>query len=358
MNLETPQSRNQSTQPTVTMPVFNNWNVVAEGWYFVAQSREIGDMQAKGFQVCGQELVLFRGADKKIRALDAYCPHMGTHLGIGKVIGNEIRCFFHHWRFNEKGQCSNVPCQDVIPPRAKLKAYPIVEKYNSIWVHPNSDFKGELSDFLEIGTKRTVVVFGKPYVRNCHQHVTMINGIDPQHLKTVHDLDIQMDLAIHEEKQGRQIDITLRGEIAGPTFKEKFSAWLFGKKYGYSMRYDHANNGFLTLVKDVFLFGNGPQLPSLHMIFAYCPLTQQQTRVQPIYVTPYRKGIIGFFLSRLLIFLTKRAFHALQGEDGKVYENMRFYPMNLLAIDKPVAQYIQYVNKLPVSLWGALDGKN
>jgi hypothetical protein len=34
------------------------------------------------------------------------------------------------------------------------------------------------------------------------------------------------------------------------------------------------------------------------------------------------------------------------------YFAMRFAPNKLLPIDRPVGQYIQYVNKIPTSQWG------
>lgn len=345
------EQRNQSTQPTVMMPVFNNRSVVAEGWYFVCASEELKIAKAKSVQICGQEIVLFRGEDGKARALDAYCPHMGTHLGAGKVIGNEIRCFFHHWRFDEEGKCTDIPCQKSIPEKARLHSYKVIEKYGSLWVHPHFHINKELADFPDLKNSELKVVMGKPYLRKVHHHVTMINGIDPQHLKTVHNLNIEMDLEISEENDGRQIDITLSGNIPDSTWQGRITRRLLGPRYGYSMRYDHANNGLLTLMKDVFLFGRGPKLPTLHMIFAYRPLNETQTLVQPIYVTKKRTGFLGFLGMHALIFMTKRAFFALQGEDGIVYDNMRFFPKNLLPIDKPVAQYIQYVNKLPISPW-------
>ncbi|MEK6773539.1 MAG: aromatic ring-hydroxylating dioxygenase subunit alpha [Bdellovibrionota bacterium] len=343
--------RNQNTQPIPQMQIFNNFGVVAEGWYFVCPSEDLPSGKAKGFEICGQELVLFRGADKKVRALDAYCPHMGTHLGVGKVEGNQIRCFFHHWRFNEDGECTDVPCQKMIPTKAKVNHYRTLEKYDSIWVFPNSQENQDLADFPNLPSAQWTSVMGKSYTRSCHHHVTMINGIDPQHLKTVHRLNIEMALEIAEKKNGRQIDISLTGTVPKTTWKEKLAQLILGPRYGYSMRYDHANNGLLTLMQNVYLFGGKFKFPTLHMIFAYRPLSGGQTLVQPIYLTQKRPGIRGFFINRLLIFLTQRAFFALQGEDGMVYENMRFFPQNLLEIDRPITEYIQYVNKIPKSVW-------
>jgi len=348
--------RNQTTQPIATMPVFNNPEVVADGWYFVSPSKDLRIGKAISAEICGQQLVLFRGEDGKARALDAFCPHMGTHLGVGHVEGNQIRCFFHHWRFDEKGKCTDIPCQKNIPDKAKLRTYPVIEKYDSIWIHPQNTVAKKLADFPELQDCDLTVSFGNSYFRSCHHHVTMINGIDPQHLKTVHKLNIEMDLLISEESDGRLIDIRLSGDTPKGTWKEKIIHWIIGPHYAYSMRYDHANNGLLTIMQDVRLFGGRYSPPTLHMIFAYRPLTATKTLVQPIYVTKKRDGFLGTLISSFLIYLTQRAFYSLQSEDGKVYENMRFFPANLLPIDKPVAQYIQYVNKIPLSPWKVTYG--
>ncbi len=346
------------------MAVFNNWGVVALGWYFVVRSQELRGGQARGFQICGQEIVMWRGSDGRVRAADAYCPHMGTHLGIGKVIGNNLRCFFHHWQFDSEGECVEIPCQKEIPRAAKVKIYSVEERFDMIWIYPSAiappltesfdkDLAEELSESRAASNRseerRWSTSFGKAYERRCHHHVTMINGLDPQHLKTVHNLDIEMKVEIRESLN-HSMDIELSGEIGGASWKERLARKILGSRYTYGIKYDHGNNGFLTLMRDASLFGRW-RLPALHMIFAYRPLEHGKVLVQPIYVTRCRVGFLGKMLSAALIFLTKRAFFALQGEDGLVYENMRFFPANLLPMDRPVAKYIQYVNRLPTSEW-------
>lgn len=341
---------NQTTQPIPEFPVFNNWNEVALGWYFALPSSDLKVKAVKPIQMCGQELVLFRGEDGKVSALDAFCPHMGTHLGKGKVVGNTVRCFFHHWQFNGDGACTRIPCQDEIPAKARVPSYQVREAFGAVWVYPSSEAAPPLADFPEIPhTEKTTIEFGQSYERTCHHHVTMINGIDPQHLKTVHDIDLEMKIEITEAARGNFIDIGLTGQIGEKKFSDRLARFFLGASYSYAMRYDHGNNGFLTILKDVHFFGR--RWPTLHMIFAYRPLEKGRLLVQPIYVTKKRSGVTGPLLSWVLLFLTKSAFHSLQGEDGEVYENMRFYPGNLLPVDRPVSQFIQYVNKLKPSVW-------
>ena len=48
--------QNQNTQPLRKMEVFNNWDVVAKGWYIVCHSKEIRQCEAKSFTICGQKI--------------------------------------------------------------------------------------------------------------------------------------------------------------------------------------------------------------------------------------------------------------------------------------------------------------
>ncbi|BAY98986.1 Rieske [2Fe-2S] domain-containing protein [Tolypothrix tenuis PCC 7101] len=327
------------------MQIFNNWNIVAKGWYIACTSKELAQKQAKSVEICGQRITIFRGEDGIVRALDAYCPHLGTDLGIGKVDGNWIRCAFHHWAFDETGICQNIPCQSAIPNQAKVEAYATEEKYGFIWVYPDAVAPEGVADFDELKGKEIVAQPDTAFERSCHHHICMMNGIDAQHLKTIHHLDIKMNLSLHRSELGTQIDFTMRGQFPQTTWREKLGQRFLGSTYEYSMRYANGCIGLLTMMKNVRLF------PPLHMIYAYTPIAPGRTRIQPIYVTAKRKGIVGYLLSKFLLFCTRLAYYMLRDEDGKIYENIRFNPKLLLSIDQPLAQYMEYVNQLKPSRW-------
>lgn len=327
------------------MQIFNNWNIISKGWYIACSSQELTKKQAKSIEICGQKIVIFRGEDGKVRALDAYCPHLGTDLGIGQVDGNWIRCAFHHWAFDETGFCQNIPCQSEIPDRVKLQAYATEEKYGFIWIYPDAKAPEKLAEFDELKGKEIISQADKSFERSCHHHICMMNGIDAQHLKTIHHLDIQMELSLNQNELGTQIDFTMRGQFPKTTWRERLGQRFLGSSYEYSMRYAHGCIGLLTMMKNVRLF------PPLHMIYAYTPVAVGRTRIQPIYVTEKRKGIIGYLLSKILLFCTRLAYYMLRDEDGKIYDNIRFNPQTILSIDAPLVRYMQYVNQLEPSQW-------
>jgi len=53
---------------------------------------------------------------------------------MGKVEGNDLRCGYHGLKFDASGKCIEIPGQASIPPQARVRSYPLVEKYNWVWI--------------------------------------------------------------------------------------------------------------------------------------------------------------------------------------------------------------------------------
>jgi 3-ketosteroid 9alpha-monooxygenase subunit A len=105
----------------------------ARGWHCLGLSRNFGQ-EPKELNYFGNRLVAYRGADFQVHILDAYCPHMGADLSKGCVEGNNILCPFHHWSWGADGACNHIPYAKNIPPRAKIKSWPTIEKNGLLYV--------------------------------------------------------------------------------------------------------------------------------------------------------------------------------------------------------------------------------
>jgi len=79
-------------------------NTYPRGWFIVAESHEI-EQRPIGVTFFGRDFVIYRGESGNPVMLDAYCKHMGTHLGkntsamlivadVGgkRIEGDAIRC--------------------------------------------------------------------------------------------------------------------------------------------------------------------------------------------------------------------------------------------------------------------------
>ncbi len=101
------------------------------GWYQVAWSHDVPETGASPatlpLRYFDKELVLFRGASGSLHLYDAYCPHLGAHLGHGGTVeGDDVRCPFHGWKFDANGRNCEIPYADT-PNRTRIAKWQVAE---------------------------------------------------------------------------------------------------------------------------------------------------------------------------------------------------------------------------------------
>src|SRR5262245_41367279 len=68
-----------------------------QSWFPICLSTDVPPETVKGYDFLDGRVVVYRGVDGRAQVASAYCPHMGADLAVGKMIGNNLRCAFHHW---------------------------------------------------------------------------------------------------------------------------------------------------------------------------------------------------------------------------------------------------------------------
>ena len=125
------------------------------GWFRVAYSHELDTGAVQPLHYFGRDLVLFRDEEGEAHLLDAFCRHLGAHLGYGgRVDGKGIRCPFHNWHWDGEGRCIDIPYAKRIPPQARIDAWSTVEKNGLVfaWYHTSGESPAyELPDLPQIG---------------------------------------------------------------------------------------------------------------------------------------------------------------------------------------------------------------
>jgi len=171
------------------------------GWFMLLLSHDIGRGEVKTVQFMGQDVVAWRGVeDGVVHVVDAYCAHLGAHLGEGgTVVGDNIRCPFHAWEFGGDGSCQKVPysTQDSIPKNSSIKSWKVIETNNMILVHFHAE--GEEPSWLpvdlpDINTGSFKYHGRSEHVMRCHIQEIPENGPDFVHLNVVHTTISHVDV--------------------------------------------------------------------------------------------------------------------------------------------------------------------
>ena len=105
-------------------------------WYLLGTSNLVSD-EPVATRLLGEDLVLWRDGSDAPRLMGDLCPHRGARLSIGDVVDGELRCSYHHWRFDGDGQCISVPSQGgacSLAERTRVSvSYPVVEQAGYLW---------------------------------------------------------------------------------------------------------------------------------------------------------------------------------------------------------------------------------
>ena len=187
---------------------------IPNGWFAVAFSRDLVPGDVKRIHYFGEDLVLFRTRSGAARVLDAYCAHLGAHLGEGgRVIGESIRCPFHGWRYDGSGACVEIPYCDKIPPRARLRGWDVLERNHLIFVWRHAEGKPPdwevpaLPEFErpDWSPPRTFELAVPVHMQDMHE-----NNNDPVHFHFVHGNPQMPQAEIEFREQGRVMHMVTR----------------------------------------------------------------------------------------------------------------------------------------------------
>ena len=103
------------------------------GWYAAIWANDLKDRPV-GRIFLNDKVVLFRNASGEVAALEDCCCHRAAPLSKGELSGDYLMCGYHGLKFDIKGQCVEVPGQSMIPRGAKVRSYPVHEKWGVVWI--------------------------------------------------------------------------------------------------------------------------------------------------------------------------------------------------------------------------------
>lgn len=164
------------------------------GWFAVARLDELPADPVVTVRYHDKDLVVWRdasGAEPAYNVFDAYCPHLGAHLGVGgRVAEGCLVCPFHEWSFRPDGSNAAIPYAERPNRKARVRAYPTLVRNGLLlfWHHPDPDVapgwdvpQALTDDDVEVGRFTWTV-------RTAWQEIAE-NSVDMAHFRSVHGLE-------------------------------------------------------------------------------------------------------------------------------------------------------------------------
>src|SRR5581483_12133900 len=130
----------------VAVPAWQDYAHIGQGtlagrylrsfWQPVYLSKELPAGRAKPVRILDTDLTLYRGEGGAVHAVAFRCAHRGTQLSTGWVEGDEIRCFYHGWKYDAMGQCTEQPAEpEPFCNRIRIRSYPVQEYLGLVFVY-------------------------------------------------------------------------------------------------------------------------------------------------------------------------------------------------------------------------------
>lgn len=168
-------------------------------WYPIIRSEDLGPDKPEKVAVLGVNLVAFRDQEGNAAVLSDTCVHRGGSLGgawsagsAPRIVDGCVVCPYHGWEFGSDGKCRNIPSIGYgtkPPPRAKVDAYPVQEKYGIVFAFLGDLPEDERPSLLEVEEyeqdgwrANSVLTIDIDY----YYERSVENGLDPAHNEFVH----------------------------------------------------------------------------------------------------------------------------------------------------------------------------
>ncbi|ABQ67039.1 Rieske (2Fe-2S) domain protein [Rhizorhabdus wittichii RW1] len=320
-------------EPAYTrLPAEGEDGLFSQSWFVVCRSEDVGPGQIVGRPFLDGRVVVARDESGAVQVLSAYCPHMGASLEAGDVVEGQLRCAFHHWRYDLNGFCKATAIGDPAPGVARLFKFPTVERWGLIMAFNGVEPLWELPDFRHVGTGR-VYRDDELYITTTEANHAPVdpwtvctNTLDIQHIKTLHGLSFT--------RSDEEVITGMRWTPNDVTFELQAQHWEDrGAHFGLGI---HGTTFFYqSLVLDGNWFG----------------LVSPMAMPRPGYTIPYfvlatslEDGMEAAVAANEAAVKLELDFYA---QDRSVLESIRFRAGTLTRSDKALAQFLTHMRAYP-----------
>lgn len=203
-------------------------------WYVAGFSWELKE-KPLARTLLNQKVVMFRTGAGQVAALEDRCCHKSLPLSCGTLEQSGVRCGYHGLLFAPDGACIEVPGQQRIPVKARVKSFTLVERDQILWIWMPREEGGvpthEAPSYCvhadpRYSFKGDVFHYNAPY-QLIHDNLLDLSHLGYVHLKTIGgNAAVHMNAQLKVEASGDQVRVLrhMPDSAPPPTY---LGAWPF-----------------------------------------------------------------------------------------------------------------------------------
>jgi nitrite reductase/ring-hydroxylating ferredoxin subunit len=324
-------------------------------WYCLGLAADlpIGGLETRHF--VGRAVILFRGEDGLPGLIDAYCPHLGAHMGKGgKVCGAAVRCPFHHFDFDAAGACVKTSYGQPPPRAAAARAWPVIERNGLLFAWHDADGAPPSFELPTLATEGFAGPYLHTWTLRTHPQEISENSVDVGHFGVVHKYtEVSENAPLRLEGPRLFVAYSFRRAVEAlglklGTIRTDFTGEMHG--IGYS----HVS----SLVQQV-------GIRSLHLVLP-TPAAEGQTELRIVLWTAAEGKLIGpaaplrllpaALANRLIGVFAFLGYKNDVAQDIEIWENKVYvHPPALARGDGPIGRYRAWCQQFYARLSGATE---
>jgi phenylpropionate dioxygenase-like ring-hydroxylating dioxygenase large terminal subunit len=181
-------------------------------WQPACLSSELPESDGAPLRVrlLGEDLIAFRDTSGAVGLVDAYCPHRRAPMFFGRNEECGLRCVYHGWKFDRRGDCVDMPSEPAgttLQAKVKILAYPCVERGGVVWTYMGSkDLRPPEPDYEWTRAPAKHRFVSKTF-ENCNWLQGLEGGLDTAHSSFAHNNHLGDKTVLRQRDRSPKIDV-------------------------------------------------------------------------------------------------------------------------------------------------------
>ena len=307
------------------IPAEGEDGLFSQSWFPLCLSSEVPQGKILGVDFLDGRVIIFRGEGGTPQVLSAYCPHVGADLSVGDVVGNTVRCAFHHWQYDQDGVCVKTGIGDPPPPGACLFKFPTAEKHGLVWAFNGEDPLFDIPDFPYTDDELAVKIKAFDAILPVDPWVICCNTPDIQHIKALHNITFD------QEDPDEEIEWTAHSML-------------------YDFKGRHANGEPIEYRVGIFgtsIFYQSSTINGRWFGFIAPFALPRPGQMKTYFIIAARKADSDEASTQAFLQSVMDLEKKVVMEDVPIMQGIHFKPGTLTRSDKALAKFLQYLRNYP-----------